>query len=179
MTTAVRQDVRELSDMRRVMERAENAGDPEPIIELFADDAVAMLPDFEVQEGRDACAAFLRNLLPGLLEHFDRRITYRSAEVRVLDTAAFDRGTFAFGIRPKSGGTLERVTGKYFWMYERDADGAWKLSRMIVSRDEDLQSEPSRSSGTLAAALGVGLAVAALGFVIVEALREPDSDTAY
>lgn len=179
MTTPVQQDVRALADMRRVIERAENAGDPEPIIELLADDAVAMVPDFEVQEGRDACAAFLRHLLPGLLQQFDRRITCRSAEVRVLDEVAFDRGTFAFGIRPKSGGAVERVTGKYFWMYERDAAGEWKLSRMIVSRDEAAQPEPSRSSGTLAAALGVGVIALALGYVVVEALREPESDTAY
>ena len=47
------------------VEAAENAGDPEYCAGLLADDAVLMVPDFPVQNGRDACVGFLRDLLPG------------------------------------------------------------------------------------------------------------------
>lgn len=161
-------DLHTLAGIRRAIQRAENAGDPEPIIALLADDAVVLVPDFPVQEGKTACADFLRNLLPGLLAHFDRRIAYDSAEVRILGDVAIDRGTFAFTVRPKAGGEAERVTGKYLWMYERDATGAWKCARLAVSRDEEQspsQPEPRTTSHRLAVGLGALLCIAAIGFV--------------
>lgn len=103
--------------------RPENAGDAEYCTGLLADDAVFMVPDFPIQNGRDACAAFLRDMMPSLVEFFDRRITYTGLEVRVVDNIAFDRGEFAFTVRPRSGGDASRVTGKYFWLYARSADG--------------------------------------------------------
>jgi uncharacterized protein (TIGR02246 family) len=135
-------DIRAIEEIRRRIEAGENAGDPEYCVGLLADDAVVMVPDFPVLNGRDACAAFLRELMPGLVEFFDRRITYTGSEVRVLDTIAFDRGEFAFTIRPRSGGVESRVTGKYFWLYSRAADGGWRLSRAVVTRDHS--DEPER-----------------------------------
>jgi hypothetical protein len=84
---------------------------------------------------------FLRELLPGLIEFFDRRIIYTGSEVRILDDIAYDRGEFAFTVRPRSGGNESRVTGKYFWLYARAADGGWRLSRAVVTRDD--VDEPS------------------------------------
>jgi ketosteroid isomerase-like protein len=136
-----------LVDIRRAIENAENAGDPDFIAGLFTDHSVVMVPDFPVQEGRVACVSFIRDLLPGLLQQFERRITYTSAEVSVSDTTAIDRGGFAFTVRPKSGGDTERVTGKYLWLYERNAGGAWKLARMVVSRDEADVVSDRRSHG--------------------------------
>ncbi len=125
-----------LHDIRRRMEAAENAGDAEAIASLFADDAVLMVPTFPVQEGAEACAGFIRDLLPGLLAHFDRRISYTSAEVRIDGDRAFDRGLFAFTATPRAGGATNHETGKYLWLYVRPPDGGWKLSRAIMSLDE-------------------------------------------
>jgi uncharacterized protein (TIGR02246 family) len=117
----VQADIRALEDIRRRVEAAENAGDAEYFVGLLADDAVFMVPDFPVESGRDACAAFLRENMPGLVEVFDRHITYTGSEVGVLGNIAFDRGEFSFTIRPRSGGHVSRVTGKYFWLYARAA----------------------------------------------------------
>jgi len=135
-------DARAIEDIRRRVEAAENSGDAEYCASLLADDAVMMVPDFPVQNGREACAALLRDLMPGLLEMFDRRITYTGLEVRILDNIAFDRGEFAFTIRPRSGGNVTRVTGKYFWLYARAADENWQLSRAVVTRDDTDEPEP-------------------------------------
>ena len=135
-------DIRAIEEIRRHVEVAENAGDPEYCAGLLTDDAVLMVPDFPIQNGRDACAAFLRELLPGLLEVFDRRITYTGLEVRVVDNIAFDRGEFAFTVRPRSGGDESRVTGKYFWLYARATDGGWRLSRAVVTRDDADEPRP-------------------------------------
>ncbi len=130
-------DLHILSDIRNRLTVAENAGDPEPICAAMSDDVVLMVPSAPVQEGKAACAAFLRELLPSLLQEFDRHVAYTSAEVRVLGDVAFDRGTFEFSAAPRTGGPSEVNVGKYFWLYERTGD-RWKLARVIVCLDERL-----------------------------------------
>jgi len=126
----------ELARILRRLETAENAGDADDIVSMMADDVVIMVPNEAVQEGKEACAEFLRGMLAWMIESLDRHIEYVSAEVRVLGDHAFDRGTFAFTATPKSGGDTTQAQGKYFWLYARDADGSWKLARMIVSLDD-------------------------------------------
>lgn len=137
MRPEIDDDAAEISAIRAALEAAENAGDADRVSALLADDAVLMVPDFPVQEGRVTCTAFLREMMVWLAGGFDRRITYTSAEVAVTGDAAFDRGTFAFTISPRSGGRVSRVTGKYLWMLRRTAEKEWKVTRLIASRDED------------------------------------------
>jgi uncharacterized protein (TIGR02246 family) len=132
-------DLRALSDIRDRLTAAENAGDPEPICVAMADDVVLMVPSASVQEGKGACAAFMRELLPSLVQEFDRHIIYTSAEMRVFGDIAFDRGTFAFSVVRRTGGPSELNVGKYFWLYERVGE-AWKLARVIVCLDERLDA---------------------------------------
>ena len=74
-----------------------------------------------------------------------RHITYTSAEVHLCGDMAFDRGTFAFSVAPRTGGPSEVNVGKYFWLYERSAE-TWKLKRIIVCLDErsDASGEETR-----------------------------------
>ncbi len=139
MTTA---DLQAVNALRLALEEAENRGDPEPIVARLAPDAVLMVPTFPVSDGRDACAAFLRETLPGLLEHFDRRITYGSSEVRVMGEVAVDRGTFSFTIRPRAGGDESVERGKYLYVLAKDPDDGWRLSRAIVTLDEKDDRRP-------------------------------------
>ena len=107
----------------------------------MADDIVIMVPNVDVQEGKEACAEFLRGMLAWMIESLDRHIEYVSAEARVIADHAIDRGTFAFTATPKSGGDTVHAQGKYLWLYSRDADGSWKLARMIVSLDDEPEEE--------------------------------------
>jgi uncharacterized protein (TIGR02246 family) len=127
-------DAQAIDEVRQLLQAAENAGDANAAAALMADDVVVMVPDFEAQEGKEACVAFLHDVLGWLFEHFERRITYTSAEVTVVGELAFDRGTFAFSVTPKAGGATTETTGKYLWLLRR-TDGAWKVTRMIVCRD--------------------------------------------
>jgi hypothetical protein len=52
--------------------------------DMLAEDAVIMVPSEPVQEGKAACATFVTEVTAGLREHFDRRIVYVSAEVRII-----------------------------------------------------------------------------------------------
>ena len=132
-------DARLLFELRERLTAAENAGDPEPICAAMADDVVLMVPSAPVQEGKAACAAFVRETLPGLLQEFERHIIYMSAEVRVLGDIAFDRGTFEFSVVPRAGGASEVNVGKYLFLYARQ-DETWKLARIIVCLDEKAEA---------------------------------------
>ena len=133
----------DLARILRRLEAAENAGDADYIVSIMADDVVIMVPNELVQEGKHACAEFIRGILCWMIESLDRHIEYVSAEIRVLGDHAFDRGTFAFTATPKSGGDTTHAQGKYFWLYSRDADGSWTLARMIVSLDDPPEDDVS------------------------------------
>lgn len=128
-------EVGALAAIRQALQDAENAFDADAAARHFSDDAVLMVPDFPVQEGKAACVAFLRDTLGWLAEHFTRRVTYESAEVSVFGDFAFDRGTFTFTAVPRSGGEQSTTSGKYLWLLRR-LDGQWKVTRLIASRDE-------------------------------------------
>lgn len=132
----LRDDLPVIHGIRERIEAAENAGDADVFVSLMAEDAVLMVPDQPVQDGKPACAAFVRNVLSGLLSRFTRQISYVSDEVAVLGDTAFDRGTFSFTVSPRDGGMTTRVTGKYLWLLRRDAGDAWQMWRMMLSLDE-------------------------------------------
>ena len=136
-------DVRAIEDILRRIETAENAGNASEIADMLAEDAVIMVPNRAVQEGRAACAKFVADVIAGLLEQFDRRIVYTSAEVRVIGDCGFDRGSFTFTVAPRSGGETSRETGKYLFLYTRAADGSWKIARAIVNLDDHDGEEPA------------------------------------
>jgi ketosteroid isomerase-like protein/catechol 2,3-dioxygenase-like lactoylglutathione lyase family enzyme len=122
--------------IRIAIQEAENAMDPAAIAQFLQEDAVLMVPDHPVQEGKAACTAFLREMLGQPASRYDRRITYTSDEVAVAGDLAFDRGTFGFSVTPKDGGDTTDVTGKYLWILARGAEEKWLITRLIASRDD-------------------------------------------
>ena len=144
--TNVQDDMGAVAAIRQALEAAENAGDADSFAALLTDDAVLMVPDFPTQEGKPACARFVREIMGWLLTEFTRRIAYVSAEIVVIGDMAFDRGTFTFDVSPKGGGDSTHVTGKYLWLLRRTDPEPWKIARLIVSRNEESDgafSEPS------------------------------------
>jgi len=144
METYRQADVREVEQMLRRIEAAENTGNAADIADMLAEDAVIMVPNQPVQEGKAACARFVADVLAGVVEQFDRRIVYISAEVRVIGDCGFDRGSFTFTVAPSSGGDTSRETGKYLFLYSRAAGGSWKIARAIVNLDDHEGGEPAQ-----------------------------------
>jgi len=126
---------------RELLQAAENAFDADPIVHMMADDMVLMVPNEPVQEGKPACAAFVRRILAEQQEWFDREISYVSEEVAIRGEVAFDRGSFSFTVVVKHDGRRSEPTGKYFWLYARDRGGEWKLARAILSLDDPPEGE--------------------------------------
>jgi uncharacterized protein (TIGR02246 family) len=144
MATHRQADVREIEAILRRIEAAENAGDSSEIAVMLADDAVIMVPNRPVQEGKNACTRFVADVMAGRLEQFDRHIVYVSAEVRVIEDCGFDRGSFTFTVAPRSGGESSRENGKYLFLYSRAVDGSWKIARAIVNLDDHDGDEPAQ-----------------------------------
>lgn len=135
--TRTAMDPEPIHELRRRLEAAENAADADTFAGVVADDVVVIVPDFPVTVGRQASTAFVCEITDWMRENLDRHITYTSDEVQILGELAFDRGTFAFRAAFKDGHDPAAVTGKYMWIYRRDGEGAWKLWRWMVTRDED------------------------------------------
>lgn len=158
--------------IRIAIQAAENAMDPGAIAPFLSDDAVLMVPDHPVQEGKTACDAFLREMLGQLASRYDRRITYTSEEVAVGGDLAFDRGTFTFSVTPKEGGETTEVTGKYLWILARGTDERWLITRLIASRDDSAE-EPAESERAVAILPGDSVTIARefyvgqLGFTVL------------
>ena len=130
----------QIDRIRLQLEKAENAFDADAVIALLAEDAVSMVPDYPVMEGKAAVAAFTSGLFEYFRAHLKRRVAYRSDEVFVLNDIAFDRGTFFFDVKEIGDPAYERVTGKYLWLL-RQRGGNWVITRMIVSRDDPEEAD--------------------------------------
>jgi len=108
-------------------EAAENAGNVEHMLPLFADDLVILSPNAPELSGADRIAAAMR----ALHEAFAVRVEYTSQEIDAFGDWGFDRGTERFTLTPKGGGAPISVNGKYLWLYRRQPDGSWKQSRVM------------------------------------------------
>lgn len=62
---------------------------------------------------------------------FAVQVEYSSQEIVVFGDWAFDRGTERYTLTPKAGGAPIQKSGNYLYLYQRQADGSWKQSRVI------------------------------------------------
>ena len=120
-------DLGELHRLRERTEQAENDGDASFFHGASAPDIVLMPPNLPAVVGRAAVVEFMR----GFLEQFRLRIRYRSDELQVYHDVALDRGRYTQTLTPRTGGNPVSESGKYLWVYTRDADGGWRFSRVI------------------------------------------------
>lgn len=119
--------VEQITQIRRDIERAENAGDPSFIDEHCTDDVVAISPGHRPAVGKEAS----KNSLEELFAAFDVEVEYSSEEVVVGEELAFDRLTAQETHIPKDGGEPIEHTADSVWVYRRSPDGEWKQIRAI------------------------------------------------
>jgi uncharacterized protein (TIGR02246 family) len=108
-------------------EAAENAGSADQFRSYFADDLVMMGPNEPPVTGGDSVAALMRKFH----DAFTVQVEYNSQEIVVFGDWAFDRGTERYTLTPKAGGETIQKSGNYLYLYQRQADGSWKQSRVI------------------------------------------------
>ncbi len=116
-----------LEDVRQ----ADMSGDVEGILSNYTDDVVSMPPDLPAMVGKDALRAYYEEAFSQLsIESLEMT----AAETHVAGDWAFSRGNFEQTVTP-SGGDAFNVVGKYLFIFHREADGSWKIARLIGNLD--------------------------------------------
>lgn len=115
-------DVRAIRDAHGILDRASLTGQWDSAADVYAESVVVMPPGAPAIVGRDALLALLRVSPPaagGAPELL---------EIRVQGDLAFVRGRYVLV-------TTAADTGKMLEIWERGADGRWRLARDIWSSD--------------------------------------------
>jgi uncharacterized protein (TIGR02246 family) len=109
------------------------AGDAEGFLDLFTDDAVLMPPNHKMIDGKEEIRPLVQAILKNAKETELVEITTPS-EIRVFGDWAFDLGITTF----KSKGKPLEETNKYIRIWQKLADGSWKLARVIFNSNNPL-----------------------------------------
>ena len=68
-------------------------------------------------------------------EQFKIDETWTVLESIIDRNLAYQRGTFTVGATPKAGGPARNTTGKFVRIYQRQADGSWRMTRDVLLSD--------------------------------------------
>ena len=110
---------------------ATNASDVMEFDELFAEDALLMMPDRPIVQGREAIVAHYREFFRSI----KARIAAVVAEVEVFETIVYARGAFNYSMAPKMGGEVIVMNGKFINLYKKDEMDEWRICRSINNID--------------------------------------------
>lgn len=117
--------------LRESFSAAINSGDIEGLVATVDSSVVAMPPDGGELLGPEG----LRSGLGSSFEQFRWEATYPSVELNVAGDWAFERGTYQLALVPREGeGSPMRSEGNRLWIFRRQADGSWRISHIMFSR---------------------------------------------
>ena len=117
-----------INGLQRLVDAAIIAGDTEAYVALIAEDAVLMPPNAPPVIGKEA----IRVWNEAMSRQF-RFQTYKSVddEVVLAGDWAFRRATAEWALTTFGGGEPIRDSGKFIIIYERQANGSWRVARDI------------------------------------------------
>jgi uncharacterized protein (TIGR02246 family) len=109
--------------------KAETAGDFNRWFAFSTPDAVYMPAGSKLLQGREAVAAWFRELTPGAT------LEGTTDEVLGHDDVAIVRGTYTAAVPATQAGPALRATGNYIAVWQRQPDGSWRITRNIWNAD--------------------------------------------
>jgi uncharacterized protein (TIGR02246 family) len=114
--------------------KAARAADWTAMANCFSTDAVIMPSNEATIVGRDAFQAWNEAAYSGVtLEEFDAM----TEEIEISGDLAFARGTYRMTMKPAEGKPIRDI-GKFIEIWQRQADGSWKISHEIWNSDKPL-----------------------------------------
>lgn len=119
-------DVAAIRDVIQRVQTANNAGDVDAWVALFAPDAVYMASNLPPVTTREGLLGVART---GFVNKADIRIT--PDEIEVCDGWAFARNHVTGSIKLQSNGSTIPVDVKQIVIYKKQPGGEWKISRLI------------------------------------------------
>jgi uncharacterized protein (TIGR02246 family) len=103
-----------------------NRGDVKAVAAMYTEDAIALPPDADIVRGRTA----IEKLWTDAMASGMKSITFTVLDVQSSGDLAVETGRAAIGLQP-AGKPVTTQTGKYVVVWQRGADGQWRLLRDI------------------------------------------------
>jgi ketosteroid isomerase-like protein len=110
---------------------ATSESDIDELDDLFAEDALLMLPDRPAVSGRDAIVSHYREFFRSI----KAKMVSVVAEIDIHESIVYTRGAFNYSIAPKMGGDPVVMKGKFINLYKRDEMKQWRIWRTINNID--------------------------------------------
>ncbi len=108
---------------------AVNSGDIASNLAGFTDDLIYMPPDGCTVRGKPAFESFIN----GFFDAFTAEIEMVAEETVVTGDWAFQWGSVKGTVRPKETGDSTTMDSTYLYVYQRQADGTWRIARDIYN----------------------------------------------
>lgn len=99
----------------------------EPLVDLYATDAVFLTPTGERIAGRDAIRELCRKTMAMLTSD----ITLRSAVTDYSETLAYDSGEFSETLISVADGSKSESHGSYLMVFKKQSDGRWLIVEQV------------------------------------------------
>ncbi len=125
------EDVAAINEVRGMEAEGVNSGDAERALEPYTDNVAFMAPNAPLMTGKEA----VRSWFSGAMEQFDVSVNYTFSDVQVAGDWAVERyaGTATFTPKDGSDAMVEQIKGIH--VYQRQADGTWKIAQDIWNSD--------------------------------------------
>ena len=131
MTDQNQADRAAIARTSRQMVAAIEGDDVEGILALLTADHITMDPNRPAIDD----VIKLRAWHEGRISAFTSQVTLSSDELLVSGDWAYQRWSGSFVVTPRGGGSPIRDVLKGIWIWQRQPDGAWKMSRSIFNSD--------------------------------------------
>jgi len=101
----------------------------EPILKLYAPDAVFLQPSGERITG----SAALRTLFQNIMATFDSGLTLHSQNLEASGDLAYDSGDFQESLTTIATGAKITSQGSYIIIFKRQPDGSWQIVQQVFT----------------------------------------------
>jgi len=123
-TTTTEADLKAISEVREQEIAAVNAGDVEGFLTVLTEDVIAMPPNEPAIIGKDAVGSWTQSLLDQVAVQAE----YTSSDIVVAGDWAFEHFSGNLTMTLKAGGEPIVETLKGIHIYQRQADGSWRIA---------------------------------------------------
>jgi ketosteroid isomerase-like protein len=120
---------------------ASRRNDVDTLVSLFCEDAVLMAPNETTLYGRSE----IREWFEEYFQNFQiMTLDVTERDVTILDGWAVERWAYTIAINPVSGGERIRDDSRWFAVWRRDPDGAWRMAQVMFNSIRPIGSGTSR-----------------------------------
>lgn len=127
-------DVQAILELEQSVFNAQIAGDFEAWLDLFAEDAIVMVPNRPALTSKEA----IRQWNAPYFEQFHLHEASDDREVEVGGDWGYIRAHWIWTLTPRGGGPIVKDTGNSIWIVRKQSDGSWKIARGIYNSENPM-----------------------------------------